>query len=195
MAENTTTALEETFADIEPTKNILAGQEGLIRRPVFEGEFGKEQKFKGYEIAPVRVKSVYAKEDQLWVKFERLDGKDGFNTRIDNAYQQFRNTKEMTREEIDKAEWMKARNKLDSPAFVQKLIHEGKDINALMTIAGYTRERFEKMVEKSQGKSNAMEVPSKEELPSLSRADVPKPTRPKSKGQEKMQEKTGEIVM
>ncbi len=29
---------------IEPTKNILAGQEGLIRRPVFDGEFGKEQK-------------------------------------------------------------------------------------------------------------------------------------------------------
>lgn len=180
---------------IEPTKNILAGQEGLIRRPVFDGEFGKEQKFKGYEIAPVRVKSVYAKEDQLWVKFERLDGKDGFNARIDNAYQQFRNTKEMTQEEIDKAEWMKARNKLDSPAFVQKMIHEGKDINALMNVAGYTRERFEKMVEKSQGKSNAMEVPSKEELPSLSRADVPKPTHSKAKGQEKMQEKTGEIVM
>ncbi|MBR4127571.1 MAG: hypothetical protein IKR09_08350 [Alphaproteobacteria bacterium] len=193
MAEQSSKALEETFADIEPTKNILAGQEGLIRRPVFEGEFGKEQKFKGYEIAPVRVKSVYAKEDQLWVKFERLDGKDGFNTRIDNAYQQFRNTKEMTQEEIDKAEWMKARNKLDSPAFVQKMIHEGKDINALMNVAGYTRERFEKMVEKSQGKS--LEVPSKEELPSLSRADVPKPTRSKSKGQEKMQEKTGEIVM
>jgi len=193
MAEQSSKALEETFADIEPTKNILAGQEGLIRRPVFDGEFGKEQKFKGYEIAPVRVKSVYAKEDQLWVKFERLDGKDGFNTRIDNAYQQFRNTKEMTQEEIDKAEWMKARNKLDSPAFVQKMIHEGKDINALMNVAGYTRERFEKMVEKSQGKS--LEVPSKEELPSLSRADVPKPTRSKSKGQEKMQEKTGEIVM
>ncbi len=193
MAEQSSKALEETFADIEPTKNILAGQEGLIRRPVFEGEFGKEQKFKGYEIAPVRVKSVYAKEDQLWVKFERLDGKDGFNTRIDNAYQQFRNTKEMTQEEIDKAEWMKARNKLDSPAFVQKMIHEGKDINALMNVAGYTRERFEKMVEKSQGKS--LEVPSNEELPSLSRADVPKPTHSKSKGQEKMQEKTGEIVM
>ena len=193
MADNTITASEETFANIEPTKNILAGQEGLIRRPVFDGEFGKEQKFKGYEIAPVRVKSVYAKEDQLWVKFERLDGKDGFNTRIDNAYQQFRNTKEMTQEEIDKAEWMKARNKLDSPAFVQKMIHEGKDINALMNVAGYTKERFEKTVEKKQGKS--MEVPSKEELPSLSRADVPKPTRSKSKGQEKMQEKTGEIVM
>ena len=58
MAENTTTALEETFANIEPTKNILAGQEGFIRHPVFEGEFGKDQKFKGYEIAPVRVKSV-----------------------------------------------------------------------------------------------------------------------------------------
>ena len=143
--------------------------------------------------APVRVKSVYAKEDQLWVKFERLDGKDDFNTRIDNAYQQFRNTKEMTQEEIDKAEWMKARNKLDSPAFVQKMIQEGKDINALMNVAGYTRERFEKIVEKSQGKS--LEVPSKEELPSLSRADVPKPTRSKSKGQEKMQEKTGESVM
>ena len=85
MTEQSSKALEETFADIEPTKNILAGQEGLIRRPVFDGEFGKEQKFKGYEIAPVRVKSVYAKEDQLWVKFERLDGKDGFNTRIDNA--------------------------------------------------------------------------------------------------------------
>ena len=84
---------------------------------------------------------------------------------------------------------------MDSPAFVQKLIHEDKDINALMTIAGYTRERFEKMVEKSQGKSNAMEVPSKEELPTLSRADVPKPTRSKSKGQEKLQEKTGKIVM
>ena len=193
MTEQSSKALEETFADIEPTKNILAGQEGLIRRPVFDGEFGKEQKFKGYEIAPVRVKSVYAKEDQLWVKFERLDGKDGFNTRIDNAYQQFRNTKEMTQEEIDKAEWMKARNKLDSPAFVQKMIHEGKDINALMNVAGYTRERVEKMVEKSQGKS--LEVPSKEELPSLSRADVPKPTHSKSKGQEKMQEKTGEIVM
>ena len=87
----------------------------------------------------------------------------------------------------------KGSNKLDSPAFVQKMIHEGKDINALMNVAGYTRERFEKMVEKSQGKS--LEVPSKEELPSLSRADVPKPTRSKSKGQEKMQEKTGEIVM
>lgn len=193
MADNKTELTEEAFASIEPTKNILAGQEGLIRRPVFEGEFGKEQTFKGYEIAPVRVKSVYAKEDQLWVKFERLDGKDGFNTRIDNAYQQFRNTKEMSLEEIDKAEWMKARNKLDSPAFVQKLIHEGKDINALMTVAGYTKERFEKMVEKSQGKS--LEVPSKEELPSLSRADAPKQTRSKSKGQEKMQEKTGEIVM
>lgn len=193
MAEQSSKALEETFANIEPTKNILAGQEGFIRRPLFEGEFGKKQKFKGYEIAPVRVKSVYAKEDQLWVKFERLDGKDGFNTRIDNAYQQFRNTKEMTQEEIDKAEWMKARNKLDSPAFVQKMIHEGKDINALMNVAGYTKERFEKMVEKKQGKS--MEVPSKEELPSLSRADVPKPTHSKSKSQEKMQEKTGEIVM
>ena len=195
MPENKSELTEEAFASFEPTKNILAGQEGLIRRPVFEGEFGKDQKFKGYEIAPVRVKSVYAKEDQLWVKFERLDGKDGFNTRIDNAYQQFRNTKEMTQEEIDKAEWMKARNKLDSPAFVQKMIHEGKDINALMTVAGYTKERFEKMIEKSQDKSNAMKIPSKEELPSLSRADVPKPTRSKSKGQEKMQEKSGEIVM
>lgn len=86
MAEQSSKALEETFADIEPTKNILAGQEDLIRRPVFDGEFGKEQKFKGYEVLPVRVKSVYAKEDQLWVKFERLDGKDGFNTRIDNTY-------------------------------------------------------------------------------------------------------------
>lgn len=193
MTDKKNELTEEAFASIEPTKNILAGQEGLIRRPVFEGEFGKDQTFKGYEVAPVRVKSVYTKEDQLWVKFERLDGKEGFNTRIDNAYQQFRNTKEMTQEEIDKAEWMKARNKLDSPAFVQKMIHEGKDINSLMNVAGYTRERFEKTVEKSQGKS--LQVPSKEELPSLSRADVPKPTHSKSKGQEKMQKKTGEIVM
>ncbi len=175
--------LEEQFEETEPTKNILAGQEGLIRRPVFEGEFGKSQTFKGYEVAPVRVKSVYAKEDQLWVKFERLDGKDGFNTRIDNAYQQFRNTKEMTQDEIDKAEWMKARNKLDSPAFVQKLIHQGKSVDELMKVAGYTRERFEKQNEKAQ-----TVTPDGIDPPSLTQAQtqsaVPKKSKAKSKARE-----------
>lgn len=172
-------SLEEQFEETEPTKNILAGQEGLIRRPVFEGEFGKSQTFKGYEVAPVRVKSVYAKEDQLWVKFERLDGKDGFNTRIDNAYQQFRNTKEMTQDEIDKAEWMKARNKLDSPAFVQKLIHQGKSVDELMKVAGYTRERFEKQNEKAQTATPDGIAP-----PSLTQAQTQSAAPKKSKARE-----------
>lgn len=158
MEENS----EEQYNAVEPTKNILAGQEGLIRRPVFEGEFGKDQKFKGYEIEAVRVKSVYAKDDQLWVKFEPLQGGDGFNARIDNAYQQFRNTKELTREEIDKAEWMKARNKLDSPAFVQKLIHQGKDINALMKTAGYLREETSEQNQENLPKKEYQSIKSKE---------------------------------
>lgn len=131
---------EEQFEALPSTKNILAGQEGPIRRPVFEGEYGQVQKFKGYEILDVRVKSVYCKEDALWVRFEMIDGTDSFNVRIDNAYQQFKNTKAMTQDEVDRAEWMKARNKLDSPEFVQRLIHQGKDINALMKIAGYMKD-------------------------------------------------------
>lgn len=143
---------DEEFEKIPTTKNILAGQEGPIRRPIFEGEFGEVQKFKGYEILDVRVKSVYCKEDALWVKFDRIDGRDGFSVRIDNAYQQFKNTKSMTQDEIDRAEWMKARNKLDSPEFVQKLIHQGKDINALMEVAGYTAERFNQISKTSNKK-------------------------------------------
>lgn len=175
MSENKND-LEEKFEKIEPTPNILAGQEGLMRRPIFEGEFGKNQTFKGYEICEVRVKAVYAKEDKLWVKFERTDGGDPFNTRIDNAYQQFRNTKTLTKEEIEKAEWMKARNKLDSPAFVQKLIREGKDINALMAVAGYTKERFEK-------KGQQVDSPAVEPLPELS-ANNSKKTKTQSKKKE-----------
>lgn len=153
---------EKQFETLEPTKNILAGQEGLIRRPVFEGEFGKDQKFKGYEIEAVRVKSVYAKEDQLWVKFEPLQGGDGFNTRIDNAYQQFKNTKEMTQEEIDKAEWMKARNKLDSPAFVQKMIHQGKDITMMMKTAGYLKEESAENKQDTSPNKEYQSIKSKE---------------------------------
>ena len=118
-----------------------------------------------------------------WVKFERLDGKDGFNTRIDNAYQQFRNIKEMTQDEIDKAEWMKARNKLDSPAFVQKLIHQGKSVDELMKVAGYTRERFEKQNEKAQ-----TATPDGVDPPSLTQAQTqsaaPKKSKAKSKARE-----------
>lgn len=137
--EINTNPREEEFEKLPRSTNILVGQEGPIRRPIFEGEFGHDQKFLGYEILDVRVKSVYCKEDQLWVKFERLDGTDGFNVRIDNAYNQFKNTKEMTQDEIDRAEWMKARNKLDSPQYVQKMIHNAKDINALVSAAGYNQ--------------------------------------------------------
>ena len=154
-------SLEEQYNAIEATKNILAGQEGLIRRPVFDGKFGKDQKFKGYEIEAVRVKSVYAKEDQLWAKFEPLQGGDGFNVRIDNAYQQFRNTKEMTPEEIRKAEWMKARNKLDSPAFVQKLIHQGKTVDALMKVGGYMKEHYQENDLGSVAKSEMKSIKAK----------------------------------
>lgn len=155
-------SLEEQYNAIAATKNILAGQEGLIRRPVFDGEFGRDQKFKGYEIQAVRVKSVYAKEDQLWAKFEPLQGGDGFNVRIDNAYQQFRNTKEMTPEEIQKAEWMKARNKLDSPAFVQKMIHQGKSVDALMKAGGYMKEYGRENDTGNVAKSETKSIKSKE---------------------------------
>lgn len=161
--ENTSSVSNEQFESLPSTKNILAGQEGPIRRPIFEGEYGEVQKFKGYEILDVRVKSVYCKEDALWVKFDRIDGKDGFSVRIDNAYQQFKNTKAMTQDEIDRAEWMKARNKLDSPEFVQKLIHQGKDINALMQVAGYVSpEQREKTLDFNQNLSQGNELSIKE---------------------------------
>lgn len=128
---------EEEFETLPSNKNILAGQEGPLRRPIFEGEYGEVQTFKGYEIVGVRCKSVYCKGDALWVKFENLETGEGYNIRIDNAYQQFKNTKAMTQDEVDKAEWMKARNKLESPEFVQRLIHQGKDLNYLMEVAGF----------------------------------------------------------
>lgn len=130
----------EEFEKLPSTDDILVGQEGPIRRPIFNND--PDPKFLGYEILGVHVSNVYCKEDTLWVKFRTLDGSDQFNVRIDNAYQQFRNTKEMTRDEIDRAKWMKARNKLESPEFVQKLIHQGKDINALMELAGFRERTF-----------------------------------------------------
>lgn len=95
--------------------------------------------------------------------------------RADNAYQQFRNTKEMSQEEIDKAEWMKARNKLDDPAYVQKMIHLGKPIDDIMKTAGYLKEE-------------KIETPSIDEIPSLS--DASNKNVAKSKGKEKSKEQT-----
>ena len=134
--------LMEKWIGLLPTKEIIAGQEGIIKRPVFDGEFGEDMRFKEYEYLEVRVKSVYCKEDFVWVKFEKLDYCDGFSVRIDNAYQQFKNAKEMTQDEIDRGLWMKARNKLDSPQYVQRLIHNGKtkELVLLMKQAGYDKE-------------------------------------------------------